>query len=103
MPPSLARGGRFTAPGSAPVRIERPEPEPPPAFCRDLEAALDGGSERYTGIVQRLSVPGRAAGRAWLAAIRAQVASQDVLDRVPPLQTLGKANGLSCAARQAAA
>lgn len=67
------------------LRASAVEAQPPQAFYQDLEAALNGGSERYTGVVRRLSASGRAAGRAWLAAIRARVASPEVLDRVPAL------------------
>ena len=67
------------------LRASAAESEPPPAFRQALEAALDGGGERYTDVVRRLSAPGRAAGRAWLAAIRERVAAPDVLAQVPAL------------------
>ena len=66
-------------------RTSAAEIEPPAEFLRALEASLDGGAERYTGVVRRLSAAGRAAGREWLAAIRDRVASPEILALVPAL------------------
>ncbi len=62
------------------------EEEPPGAFLRALEASLDEGAERYTAIVRRIAPEGRAAGRAWLAAVRARVAAPEVLALVPAVR-----------------
>jgi len=61
---------------------------PSAAFLRALEESLEGGvadgtAERYTAVVRHLAPPGRAAGRAWLAGVRARVAAPEVLARVP--------------------
>jgi UDP-N-acetylglucosamine/UDP-N-acetylgalactosamine diphosphorylase len=69
------------------THLRRPGPdlEPPPEFVRALEGALEGGSERYTDTVRRLSLVGRTAGRTWLAAVRDRVASIEILEKVPAL------------------
>lgn len=72
------------------------EAEPPAAFRRALEESLeggagdggmgDGGAGRYTAVVRRLAPEGKAAGRAWLAEVRARVAAPEVLALVPGIR-----------------
>lgn len=64
-------------------RAAAAESELPTEFARALEASLEGGAERYTDVVRRLSPAGRVAGRAWLGEIRDRVASAEILARVP--------------------
>jgi UDP-N-acetylglucosamine/UDP-N-acetylgalactosamine diphosphorylase len=68
-------------------RLRKPgaDLDPPPALTLALEASLDGGAERYTDVVRRLSPEGRLAGRDWLARVCARVAAPEILDKVPAL------------------
>jgi len=63
------------------------ESEPPGQFLRALERSLEAGVERYTAVMRRLAPEGRAAGRDWLAAVRARVAAPEVLAWVPSVRT----------------